>query len=77
LKDPARKVNLLQIGDRVSITSYGPFRGLRGTIRVIDHIVDDLEEPFCFYRVALEGGSVPEPVWFEYNEVELIAVKNY
>lgn len=68
---------LLKELDRVSITSYGPFRGLRGTIRVIDHIADNLERPFCFYRVALEGGSVLEPVWFEYNEVELIAMKNH
>ncbi len=74
-KDPARRVTFLQVGDRVSITGYGPFRGLRGTICLVDHIADDLEEPFCFYRIALEGASVLEPIWFEYNEVELFAVK--
>jgi len=77
LKDIARKVDLLQIGDRVSITSYGPFRGLRGTIRVVDRIADDLEGIFCFYRIALEGVSVREPIWFEYNEVELLAAKHH
>lgn len=70
LKDPVSRVNFLQVGDRVSITSYGPFRGLRGTIQLVDRIVDDLEEPFCFYRIVLEGASVLEPIWFEYNEVE-------
>jgi len=77
LKDTARRVNLLQIGDRVSITSYGPFRGLRGTIRIVDRIADDLEELFCFYRIALEGVAVLEPIWFEYNEVELFAAKHH
>jgi hypothetical protein len=33
----------------------------------------DLEEPFCFYLVALEGVQMKEPIWFEYNEVELVA----
>ena len=42
-------------GNQVCVTSYGPFRGLRGTILAVDQIVDDLEDPFCFYLVALEG----------------------
>ena len=33
----------------------------------------DLEEPFCFYLVALEGVQLKEPIWFEYTEVELVA----
>jgi hypothetical protein len=32
----------------------------------------DLEEPFCFYLITLEGVQLKEPVWFEYTEVELI-----
>jgi len=58
--------------NRVRITHYGPYRGLEGTIRLVDEIVDDLEEPYCFYLVALEGASIPQPVWFECQEVELI-----
>ena len=33
----------------------------------------DPDEPFCFYLVALEGGDMKEPLWFEYSEVELVA----
>lgn len=50
-----------------------PFRGLRGTIRSIHIIADDLDEPFCFYLVALEGVNLKEPLWFEYHEVEPVA----
>jgi hypothetical protein len=32
----------------------------------------DLDVPFCFYLVALEGVNFKEPMWFEYNEVELV-----
>jgi hypothetical protein len=32
----------------------------------------DLEEPFCFYLIALEGVQLKEPIWFEYTEVELL-----
>jgi hypothetical protein len=62
--------NVLQLGSRVSVTSYGPFRGLKGTIHTVDTITADLEEPFCFYLVALDGTSMKEPMWFEYDEVE-------
>ncbi len=59
-------------GSLVQVTSYGPFRGLNGTIQKVDTISDDIEEPFCFYLVALEGTQIKEPMWFEYDEVELI-----
>ena len=62
----------LSFGNQVCITSNGPFRGLNGTILQIDTIVDDLEEPFCFYLVALEKTTFAEAIWFEYNEVEFI-----
>lgn len=32
-----------------------------------------LDEPFCYYLVSLEGVHMPEPIWFEYTEVELVA----
>lgn len=65
------KYPIFQAGHRVRIISYGPFRGLIGTVRVVDTILD-LVEPFCFYQVALEGALTKEPVWFEYEEVEPI-----
>ena len=65
-------VNVFAIGSLVHITSYSPFQGHRGTIHKVDTISDDLEEPFCFYLVALDGIHMKEPIWFEYNEVELV-----
>jgi hypothetical protein len=61
------------VGSRMRVTNYGPFRGLKGTIRTVDTITADLEEPFCFYLVALEGAYIQEPVWFEHHEVEEVA----
>ncbi len=63
---------VLQVDSRVRVTSYGPFRGLRGTIRSVDTIPSDPEELFCFYLVALEGAYIKEPMWFEYHEVEVV-----
>ena len=63
---------ILQTGDRVRVTSYGPFRGLQGTIRRVDVISDDLEDPFCFYLIALEGSTLQAPIWFAWHEVECI-----
>jgi hypothetical protein len=37
---------------------------------MIDEI-PSLDEPFCFYLVDLEGAYIKEPVWFQYEEVEL------
>jgi hypothetical protein len=54
----------------VHVTSYSPFRGLRGTVLKVNSIADDFEEPFCFYLVALEGAHIHEPIWFEYHEIE-------
>jgi hypothetical protein len=42
-------------GTLVQVISYSPFRGLRGTIAVVDSISDDADEPFCFYLIMLEG----------------------
>ncbi len=65
--------SVFQVGSRVRVTSYSPFRGLKGTIRTVDTIAVDLEEPFCFYQIALEGAYIQEPIWFAYDEVELVA----
>src|SRR3989442_15101690 len=66
------QMSVLPVGSLVDVTSYSPFRGLRGTIRSVDTIPADLEEPFCFYLVALEGTLIEEPIWFECEEVEQI-----
>jgi hypothetical protein len=64
--------NIYPPGSQVQVNSYSPFRGLRGTIQVVDTISDDLDEPFCFYLIALEGAHMKEPIWFEYDEVGLV-----
>ena len=64
---------LYPVGSRIRVNSYGPFRGLRGTIRTVDSISADFEEPFCFYQIVLEGAHIQEPIWFQYDEVELVA----
>ncbi|HVB74892.1 MAG TPA: hypothetical protein VNE38_15175 [Ktedonobacteraceae bacterium] len=64
--------HVVPVRNRVRVTSYGPFRGLEGTVQIVDQIADDLEEPFCFYLIALEGASIPQPIWFESLEVEFI-----
>ena len=66
-------VNVLPNGSLVRITNYSPFRGLRGTIRRVHDLSFDLEEPFCFYLIALEGTQMKEPLWFEYEEIEVVA----
>ena len=68
------QTNVLSVGSLVDVTSYSPFRGLRGTIQVVNTIADESEEPFCFYLVSLEGTHIHEPVWFENHEVEEIEV---
>ena len=67
------RTEVFPVGSRVRVTSYSPFRGIRGTIRTVDTIAADLEEPFCFYQIVLDGAHIQEPVWFEYNKAELVA----
>jgi hypothetical protein len=67
-------VNVLPNASLVRITNYSPFRGLRGTIRRVHAISVDLEEPFCFYLIAVEGVQIKEPLWFEYDETEVVAL---
>jgi hypothetical protein len=63
---------ILPVGSLVDVTSYSPFRGLRGIIQVVNTIADEPEEPFGFYLVALEGAHIQEPIWFEHTEVEAV-----
>ena len=63
---------IFPVGSRVRVTSYSPFRGLRGTILTVDTISAELEEPFCFYHIELEGAYIKGPIWFEFDEVELL-----
>ena len=64
---------VLPAGSRVRVISYGPFRGLKGTIRTVDTIPGlEAGEAFCFYLVELEGTHSKEPIWFECDEVQLV-----
>ena len=64
--------HLFEVGSRVRVTNYSPFRGLRGTVQTVDTI-PHLAEAHCFYLVSLEGAQIKEPVWFEFEEVELLS----
>jgi hypothetical protein len=66
------RYQIFQSGQRVCITSYGPFRGLVGTVQIVDTIASEAE-PFCFYLVELEGAQTREPIWFEHEEVESVS----
>ncbi len=70
------KRTAFQVGSRIRIASYNPFRGLTGTIRTV-HEMPDLDEPFCFYLIALEGSYVKEAVWFQYEEVESVSSQEF
>ena len=64
--------SVFPVGSRVQVINYSPFRGLKGTIRTVDTISVDLEEPFCFYYIALDGANIKEPIWFEYDDVDSV-----
>jgi len=64
--------DILPVGSLVYVTSYSPFRGLRGTVQAVNTIADGSEVPFCFYQVAVQGAYINEPIWFEYHEVEAV-----
>jgi hypothetical protein len=63
---------VFSVGSRVQIVSYGPFRGLRGTIRIA-HCLPPREDPWCFYHIVLEGAYLKEPIWFSSEEIELLS----
>ncbi len=66
------QTSILPVGSLVDVISYSPFRGLRGTVQMVNTIADEAEEPFCFYLVTLEGAHIQKPIWFECNEVEAV-----
>ena len=66
------QTTILPVGSLIDVVSYGPFRGLKGTVHTVDTIADEADEPFCFYLVDLEGTQIQEPVWFEHEEVEAV-----
>jgi hypothetical protein len=55
-------IEVFPIGSRVRVTNDSPWRGLRGTILTIHMIAAALDEPFCFYLVALDGVQLKEPI---------------
>ena len=60
----------LNVRDRIAVTSYSPFRGLKGTIKQV-HVISDPEdeELFCFYYVELDVLQGKSPMWFHSSEV--------
>jgi hypothetical protein len=65
--------DVLPIGSKVRVVNDSPFRGRKGTILAIHMIATPGEPVFCFYLVALDEAHLQEPLWFEYQEVELVA----
>jgi len=70
---------LFEVGSRIRVTSYCPFRGLTGTVRTVDVIPYNGQPygigPHCFYLIALEGAFIKEPVWFENEEIESVSLQ--
>jgi hypothetical protein len=62
----------LQVGNRIRITGYSPFRGLAGSIQSLD-VIDDTEDSLCFYLVNLEYAYSESPLWFLNDEIESIS----
>ena len=50
---------LFPVGSRIRVNSYGPFRGLRGTVHTVDTISADFDEPFCFYQIVIRIRCYP------------------
>ncbi len=71
------KSALFEVGSRIRVASYCPFRGLAGTVRTVDVIPSSQHssiEAYCFYLIDLEGALIKEPVWFEDEEIESVSV---
>lgn len=69
------KQDILKAGNRVYVSGYSPFRGLAGIIQQVD-MMDEAEEPLCFYLVKLEKSNVHDAVWFLDDEVESISIRD-
>ncbi len=71
------KSALFKVGSRVRVSSYCPFRGLAGTVQIVDATSCDQlpgAESYCFYLVDLEGAFLKEPVWFEDEDIESVSI---
>ena len=66
--------DIFPIGSRIRVANDSPLRGLKGTIIAINMIATPGEPTFCFYKIALDGTQLREPLWFEYQEVELVGL---
>lgn len=64
---------LLQFGNRVRVTHYGPRRGMEGTIKAVETVSNDLEA-YRFYLVILDGLILQEPIWFEAQEIAIVGL---
>jgi hypothetical protein len=63
-----------QVGSSVFILGYGPYRGLRGTIRGIAENVSQ-DRSFNFYLVSLEGKNRVEHMWFQYEDLGSVCLR--
>jgi hypothetical protein len=63
-----------QVGSSIYVMGYGPFRGLRGTIQNIEENFSQ-DRFFNFYLVKLEGKNLLEHMWFEYDDLGLVCLR--
>ena len=64
---------ILQVGNRVHVSGYSPFRGLTGTVQSVQLV--EYDGPLYFYLVKLEGERGREALWFPDDEVESISLR--
>jgi hypothetical protein len=64
--------DVFPIGSRVRVADDSSLNGLQGTIIAINMIATPGKPTLCFYKVALDGMQLQEPLLFEYREVELV-----
>lgn len=63
--------DVLEIGSLVYVTSYGPYWGLKGTIRNVD-VISHVDAPLYFYLINFQEGQMKEPVWFIHDDVAAV-----
>ena len=66
------KHSVVPVGSRVRVISYGPFRGLKGTIRRSFRSATIKKIPFVSIRSLWKGVFFPTSIWFACHELELI-----
>ena len=67
------EVDVFPIGSRVRAVPGSPFRGRKGTVLAINMIATPGEPILCFYLVALDRTYLWKLLWFEHQEIELLA----